>query len=320
MRVVFKMCRDLFALMVLGVVLSACNSQPTTLTPRRAFAAELFNERVYAIGGWNGQATQLNVVEILDPQTFQAQSAPSLNIARSQHASVVADNAIWVIGGWSAERGLVSAVEVFSPRENAWRIATHLPTPRREPAAVLLGRRIVVGGGFDGINDGDVDGYLDTVEAYDLDTQQWYTLARLHSPRRGLTMVAFEHKLYAIGGYVAGDGYLNTVERYNADRDVWQTLDWKIAARTWAATVVADNSIVILGGFNRAGFLGLVERVDPRAGRICHPAPMRVPRSWFAAVSVGNCILTLGGEEADGIKNTIEWVNPKCANRIRNTQ
>jgi len=303
-----------FALMALGVVLGACNLQSSPLTPRRAFTAELLNNRIYTIGGWNGQATQLNVVETLDPQTLQVQSAPTLNIARSQHASVVADNSIWVIGGWSAERGLVSAVQVFSPQTNSWHIATHLPTPRREPAAALLGRRIVVAGGFNGINDGDIEGYSDIVEAYDLDTQQWQRLARLHSPRRGLTMVTFENKLYAIGGYVAGDGYLDTVERYDPDQDAWQTLDWKITPRTWIATVVADNSIVILGGFNRTGFLGLVERVDPRTGKICSPAPMRVPRSWFAAVPMGNRVLTLGGEEIGRIGNTIEWVNIVCPN------
>jgi N-acetylneuraminic acid mutarotase len=289
----------------------ACFSR-SELTPRRAFTVAQLDHRIYAIGGWNGQATQLNVVETLDPQTLQVQSAPTLNIARSQHASVVADNAIWVVGGWSAERGLVSAVEIFSPQTNSWRIATHLPTPRREPAAALLGRRIIVAGGFDGVNDGDLDGYLDVVEAYDLDAQQWHTLARLRAPRRGLTMIAFENLLYAIGGYVAGDGYLNTVERYDPDQEAWQTLDWKITPRTWTATVVAENSILILGGFNRTGFLGLVERVDPRTGKICNPAPLRVPRSWFAAISTGNRVLTLGGEEAGRIGNTIEWIAVEC--------
>ena len=299
----------LFFLCVLCVFAVSCSS---TLTPRRAFTAALLDNRIYAIGGWNGRATQLDVVEILDPQSLQVQSAPSLNIARSQHASVVADNAIWVLGGWSAGRGLVSAVEVFSSPTNSWRITTHLPTPRREPAAALLGRHIVVVGGFNGINDGDLDGYLDVVEAYDLDTQEWQRLPRLRTPRRGLTMVAFENKLYTMGGYVAGEGYLNTVERYDPGQDTWQTLDWKITPRTWTVTVVAGNSIVILGGFNRDGFLGLVERVDPRTGQVCHPAPMRVPRSWLAAVPDGKRVLTLGGEEANRIGNAIEWVNIEC--------
>ena len=319
MRVDSKMRCSFFAVMTLGIVLGACNLPSTTLTPRRAFTVARLDDRIYAIGGWNGQATQLEVVEAIDPQTFRAQPAPPLHIARSQHVSVVADNAIWVIGGWNAERGLVSAVEVFSRQTNAWRIATHLPTPRREPAAALLGRRIVIAGGFNGINDGDIEGYSDIVEAYDLDTQQWHTLARLHTPRRGLTMVAFENKLYAIGGYLAGDGYLNTVELYDSDHDAWQTLDWKITPRTWTAMVVVQDSIVILGGFNRAGFLGLVERIVLHTGKICNPAPMRVPRSWFAAVPIGNRILTLGGEEADGIKNTSEWVNIECVNRMCNT-
>lgn len=314
------MSRKTIALLVLGVMFVALlifltsGMSSATLTPRRAFTAELLDNRIYAIGGWNGQATQLNLVESLDPQTLRVRTAPFLNIARSQHASVVADDALWVLGGWSAEQGLVSAVEVFSPQHSAWRIMTHLPTPRREPAAALLGRRIIVAGGFNGVNDGDIDGYLDVVEAYDLDTQQWRHLARLRTPRRGLTMVAFENKLYAIGGYVAGDGYLNTVERYDPVRDTWQMLDWEIVARTWTATVVADDAIIIVGGYNRDGFLGLIERVDPHTGHICNPVPMRVPRAWFAAVTFGNRVLTLGGEEANHIGNTLEWIEAQCRN------
>ena len=298
---------SLFPLLFLAPSIS-----PSEFTPRRALAAVWLAEHIYAIGGWNGQATQLNIVEALEPRTLRARPAPPLNFARSQHTAVVADDAIWVIGGWSAEQGLVSAVEVFSLTRNDWRIVTHLPTPRREPAAALLGRRIVIAGGFDGASDGETDAYLDVVEAYDLDAQRWQTLARLHAPRRGLTMVTYDNQLYAMGGYVAGDGYLNIVEQYDPVNDTWQTLDWQIVARTWAATTVVDNAIVIIGGYNRDGFLSLVERVEPRTGNVCYPRALRTPRAWFAAVPYDNRILTLGGEETTGIGNTLEWIDSRC--------
>lgn len=294
----------------LGVLAVSCSS--ILFTPRRAFTATMLDGRVYAIGGWNGQATQLNVVESVEPHTMQWRAEPGLNIARSQHASVIADGAIWVIGGWSAERGLVPAVEIFSPNEKTWRMVTNLPTPRREPATALLGRRIIVAGGFNGVNDGDIEGYLDIAEAYELDVHQWQRLARLNTARRGLNLVAVENNLYAINGYAAGDGFLNTVERYDAARDSWQTLDWKIIPRTWAASLVVDNSIIILGGFNRDGFLSTVERIDPSSGAICHPRPLNTPRSWLAATTVDHRVLTLGGEQTNGIGNTIEMIDVDC--------
>ena len=137
---------------VLCVFAVCCSS--TSMTPRRAFTAAQLDGRVYAIGGWNGQATQLNLVASIDPQTMRWQSAAPMNLARSQHASVVAGGNIWVVGGWSAEHGLISAVEAFLPPKN-WRIVTHLPTQRREPDAALMGRRIVVAGGFDGASDAE---------------------------------------------------------------------------------------------------------------------------------------------------------------------
>src|SRR5438128_1311996 len=71
------------------------------LTPRRAFSAAWLDGQVYAVGGWNGQATQLNVVEALDPATMRWLPAPPLTVARSQHVTLSADNALWVLGGWS---------------------------------------------------------------------------------------------------------------------------------------------------------------------------------------------------------------------------
>jgi hypothetical protein len=282
------------------------------LTPRRAFAAAALDGRIYAVGGWNGDATQLDTVEILDSARRIWTPAPPLTIARSQHGLVEADGRLWTVGGWSATRGLVSEVEVLHPDGAAWSIVTHLPTPRREPGVALLGRQIVVAGGFDGHNDSEIDGYSDVVEAYDLDSGRWQRLARLGTPRRGLTLVALGDALYAVGGYTLDSGFLNTVEVYHAHRDTWQTLDWPIAPRTWAAAAVVDTALFLVGGYSQHGFLGLVEQVDPTTGRVCHAAPLRNPRAWLAAVPYAGGILTLGGEDVTGIKNSVEWLAPDC--------
>jgi kelch-like protein 1/4/5 len=291
---------------------STISNQQFLLTPRRAFSAAWLDGKVYATGGWNGQATQLNVVEALDPASMRWRAAPALRQARSQHATISADNALWIIGGWSADGGLIREVERYRSGDREWHMVTRLPTPRREPGVALLGRRIVVAGGFDGSGDADLDGYNGTVEAYDLDMQQWRTLPSLRHPRRGLVLVALDDSLYAIGGFAAGEGFLNTVERYDAANERWQELTWPLAPRTWAAAAVVSGRIILSGGYNRSGFLGLVESIDPNTGSVCWPPALRTPRAWLAAVPFGNGVLAMGGEEANGYGNTVEELDVAC--------
>lgn len=310
------MRREVFAQPALGVLLVALliflSSNPSqAITPRRAFALAHFQNHLYAIGGWNGQATQLSLVETIDDSLAGKWiAAPPLIYARSQHTAVAAADRLFVLAGWSAEGGLVSAVEVFDGTR--WSTMTHLPTPRREPAAAILQNKIVIAGGFNGRNDSEIEGYSDVVESYDWKLNQWQRLASLRHPRRGLTMVNVSDRLYAIGGYTLDDGFLNMVERYDPLSNTWESLAWKIAPRTWAASVVVDDSIVIIGGYNGEGFLNLVERIDPRTGAVCYPPRLRYPRSWLGVTALKNGIVTLGGEDQTGMVGTMEMINPNC--------
>ncbi len=298
----------------LGLLALACAcagpAPAAEIAPRRALGAAALDGRVVAAGGWSGTATQLDTVEILQDGRWTA--GPPLTVARSQHALVAADSRVWAVGGWSATAGLVSAVETLDAAAGGWRVVTHLPTPRREPGVALWGRQIVAAGGFDGQSDADLDGYRDTVEAYDLDAGRWSTLARLNAPRRGLALVTVQGQLFAVGGYTPDGEFSAAVERYDPDRAQWTAVDWPITPRTWAAVVALDDDLLIIGGYNRAGFLGLVERVTATTGRVCQPPPLSRPRAWLAAVVLGERVLTLGGEEPGGIGGAVEWINPKC--------
>ena len=71
------------------------------MTARRAFGAAVLQQKVYAVGGWNGAASQLDLVEVFDPAAQEWTVAAPLQVARSQHALLAVDEHLWVIGGWS---------------------------------------------------------------------------------------------------------------------------------------------------------------------------------------------------------------------------
>lgn len=301
-------------LQIMCIVVTGCQPAIANITPRRALAATELNGSVYMTGGWNGEATQLNLVETYDGNTVRL--APPMQIARSQHSAISADGKVWVMGGWRANGGLVSEIEVFDLTLRQWQIVGRIPTPRREPAAAKLGRSIVVAGGFNGIHDGDLDGYSDVVEAFDLDTRQWRTLARLNIPRRGLSMVTIAEQLYVIGGYNPADsdaaGFLSTIERYDAAQDRWQTLPWRIAARTWLAAEAFEGDLIIAGGYDRTGPLALVERIHLQTGKVCHPMPLAIPRAWLALATLNRKITAIGGETTSGFATQLENVSTTC--------
>jgi N-acetylneuraminic acid mutarotase len=296
---------------------AAQQTLPAMPTPRRALGVAVHQGQIYAAGGWNGESTQLSVVEIYDPAQNLWRTGPDLPNPRSQHSLVSAGDHLWIVGGWSATAGLVSAVDVLEDPAGDWRTVAHLPAPRREPGVVLWGDEIVVAGGFDGWNDADMDGYSARVDAYDPARNRWRRLASLQQPRRGLSLVAIDSQLYAIGGYGPGSpGFLNTVERYAAAADRWEVVAWPIVARTWAGAVAlpgaAGTDLLIAGGYNQTGFLDLVERIDPRTGQICHPPPLTVARAWFGAVPTAETLLLMGGETIGGFTDALTQETGEC--------
>ncbi len=304
-----------------GVAPVALSATPAALpampTPRRALGVAVHQGLLYAAGGWNGESTQLAVVEIYDPAQNLWRTGPELRTPRSQHSLVSTGDQLWIVGGWSATTGLVSAVDVLDDPAGGWRTATHLPAPRREPGVALWGNEIVVAGGFDGWNDADTDGYSARVDAYDPARNRWRRLASLQQPRRGLSLVTVDKQLYAIGGYgPESPGFLNTVERYAATADRWEVLAWPISARTWAGAVALPaaegNDLLIAGGYNQTGFLNLVERIDPRTGQICHPPPLTIARAWFGTALAADTLLLLGGETAGGFTSSLTQETGEC--------
>lgn len=286
----------------------------SAVTARRALGAATLGGQIYAIGGWNGVATQLDLVEVFAPTAQQWHTGPPLTVARSQHGVVAAGGALWVVGGWQAERGLVSAVERLAPTDTQWQIVTHLPSPRREPGVALWQEQIVVAGGFNGSSDADLDGYSDRVDAYDWQHDRWQRLATLSLPRRGLGLVTVADRLFAIGGYSAEEGFTNLVEEYDPTAKRWINRAWPLTPRTWAAAtgLVDAGALVIAGGYNVDGFLALVERVEVATGEVCHPSPLMAGRAWFAVIPTASGLVALGGETITGFTGTSEWIATDC--------
>lgn len=99
-------------------------------------------------------------------------------------------------------------------------------------------------GGFNGQE------VMRSAEVFDTSTNQWSYIKPMLSPRSGVSLVAYKHALYALGGF---NGYnrLTSAEKLLLDSDdSWTEIAEMFKPRSNFATAILDDFIYVIGGFN----------------------------------------------------------------------
>lgn len=175
------------------------------------------------------------------------------------------------------------------------------PTPREYAAAAVLdGRVYLVGGQL--TNTGTTPGPATALlEIYDPATNTWFAAPPMPTARMGLTLTAYNGKLYAIGGRTDGftTSAVGTVEEYNPGTGLWTVRNAMPTPRFHAAVGLAltpfGNLIVVAGGEAAALVLGTVQGYNPITNAWFNLAPMPTARGQLAMGSVGGRLYAVGG-------------------------
>lgn len=164
-------------------------------TARGALGVTVYQDRLYAIGGYDGERNT-NAVEVFNPQTNSWSSVASLPTPRDHLAVVTAGSRIYAIGGRPDldYRHNKSVVEEYNPQTDQWRPRTNLPTARSGIAANVIDDRIYVLGGESGT------GTFATNEMYNPAADQWQTMAPMPTARHGLGAAVVDGRLYVMSG------------------------------------------------------------------------------------------------------------------------
>ncbi len=164
-------------------------------TARGALGVTVYQDRLYAIGGYDGERNT-KAVEVFNPQTNSWSSAASLPTPRDHLAVVTAGSRIYAIGGRPDldYRHNKSVVEEYNPQTDQWRPRTNLPTARSGITASVIDDRIYVLGGESGT------GTFATNEMYIPAADQWQTMAPMPTARHGLGAAVVNGRLYVMSG------------------------------------------------------------------------------------------------------------------------
>lgn len=177
-------------------------------TARGALGVAVYQNRLYAIGGYDGKHNS-GSVEIFDPQTNTWSSGAPMPTPRDHLAVATAGNRIYAIGGRPEldYRRNMGTVEEYDPQVNQWRPRANLPTPRSGITAGVIHDRIYVIGGESG------EGTFAANEAYHPASDQWHAMTPMPTARHGLGSAVINGRLYAIsGGPTPGGSFSQTNE------------------------------------------------------------------------------------------------------------
>jgi N-acetylneuraminic acid mutarotase len=226
-------------------------------TGRKSLVVGVVNNKIYAIGGWNGYLT---AVEEYDPAADQWTTKTPMPVSQIEAAVGVVNNKIYVIGGSISGNYYSTIVSEYDPATNQWTTKASMPTGRHFLAVGVVNNKIYAIGGA---GSGDIT--LATVEEYDPATNTWTncggTCASMPTARYVLAVGVVNNKIYAIGGCSnvgCSPSTLSTVEEYDPAANTWTTKTSMLTARQGFAVGVVNNKVYAIGGWS-GGYLTTVE-------------------------------------------------------------
>ena len=115
-------------------------------TPRSTMEAELYNGKIYTIGGY-AQGNRVDTVEVYDIKNDTWETKTPMPTAKNIFASELYNGKIYTIGGFNGSS--LDKVEVYDIKSDTWSERTIMLEGRAEIETVRLGNKIYVIGGID---------------------------------------------------------------------------------------------------------------------------------------------------------------------------
>ncbi|MCM3701084.1 kelch-like protein [Paenibacillus macerans] len=228
-------------------------NMPTT---RAASTAAVVGDKIYVIGGYhnvNNKLVRTNVVEIYDPLTDTWTKGVNVPVANSWSTSVSIDNLIYVFGGTDDDSKYEKSVYVYNTINNTW--SKKKETPFTFPASVdQINGKIYATGTTNG---------TDTfIYEYDPVNDSWNIVTQV-SPRKGAALIAYNNKLYLLGGYLIDndDSPVDLAEVYDLKTNQVSEFTKLTFPRWQHSSVIVDNNLFVIGG-TTGDILGILKTVE----------------------------------------------------------
>jgi len=249
---------------------------PPMPTGRYRFSAACLEGRIYVAGGYHSSSDGdigncVASVDRYDVATKAWDVVSPLATGRGDLALAASGGKLYAFGGYAVDYSTVSATEVFDPVTGAWAAAASMPNGGKgDISAVEIDGVIYLPGGWDTT-------FSDQLVAYNPAGDNWTTLASMQAPRGDKAVVAFDGRLYVVGG---------------------ETWSGKTEPCAWDPTLMCDINKVPIHG---------VEQFTPATGTWVPMSPLPDARFRFAAAAANGAIFVFGGHAQGEVAVNTAW-------------
>jgi N-acetylneuraminic acid mutarotase len=216
--------------------------------------------------------------------------------------SVVLNKKIYVFGGVTDDRMLVNYLQVYDPQTDQWDVSKAPPMYQRygNGACAVNGKIYAFGGAVE--YPGPV---YDNIQVYDPDSNIWKDHGKMTSPRDAFSTVAYDGKIYLLGGETnepsSNADILDLVEVFDPESNSWETLAPMPSPRAYFSACVANGKIYAIGGIYRFPFPGLntIFEYDPVSDTWEEKQHLKEGRYGISTCVVNGKIFCIGGNPLD---------------------
>ncbi|XP_053716047.1 kelch-like protein 33 [Synchiropus splendidus] len=189
---------------------------------RSNFTVVVHGERLYAIGGDREINTNIDSVEMYNPDSDSWSYVRPLDCALSGHAATVFSGEVYITGGFNCKYVCQASIFTYHPDTGS----THLPDMTHDRAQhcmeALRGRLYVAGGVC---NQGTFYTNQLSCEMYNPGAKSWTVFSSLPVPHVGAASAVLEEMIYILGGYCQEDySESGLVHRFNTSLQRWENM------------------------------------------------------------------------------------------------
>lgn len=269
-------------------------------TPRTEVGVAALEDRIYAIGGFNGFARATNLAEVYFAQGDSWATISPLPEEIHHAAVAAADGMLYVIGGLKGIAMIPSdKVYAYDPKANTWTEKPKLLAARGAAAVGVINDKIYFAGGQGaGTNSNELF-------IFDPKENRWQEKAPMNVTRDHLCGGAVGEKFYTVGGRKASlTANLATLEVYDPATDSWSLGPDLPTPRGGIACAVLSGKLYVFGGEASTKTFDATEVFDPKTNTWSRVQSMPTSRHGLGAAVVDNKIYVLAGGKRPGLSVT----------------
>ena len=180
-----------------GSNLNNVKDLPSIKEERSSSKAVCIKGEVYVFGGiiYNDtHRTLITSVEKYSPSSNTWNRVADIYDYRQCYCACGFIDKIFVIGGYNVGLMDTKSCLQFDTKDNRWKEVAPMNESRLEAACTVFEGNIVVSGGT-------FDGYLNTVESYDVIADKWSSMPNMVNGKSSHSLVVVRNKLFVIGDY-----------------------------------------------------------------------------------------------------------------------